>query len=145
MIEHTCMTWEFFCLSKNSSMYMSYGPQKFLPGPARSLVDFNLRQCTVTPLKQPLWPFDMISSSKQVFYTLWTRLLYIQKSRNILFWPSYCTTLKLDNLLIGPSQKQNRKQTCCHDFFWKLSWWLLLSMQISTVSILQSDSGRKLN
>jgi hypothetical protein len=29
--------------------------------------------------------FDMISSSKQVLNTLWTRLLHIQKSKNILF------------------------------------------------------------
>ncbi len=34
---------------------MSYGPRKFLPGPARSLVDFNSRQCTFTPLKQHLY------------------------------------------------------------------------------------------
>jgi hypothetical protein len=33
----------------------------------------------------PMRPFDMISSSKQVCYALWTRLLHIQKSKNILF------------------------------------------------------------
>ncbi len=45
----------FFCLSKKSSMYMSYGPQKFLPGPARCLGDFNLRQPTIMTLIQPLY------------------------------------------------------------------------------------------
>jgi hypothetical protein len=32
----------------------------------------------------PIRPFGMISSSKQVFYALWTRLLHIQKSQHIL-------------------------------------------------------------
>jgi hypothetical protein len=33
----------------------------------------------------PIQPLDIISSSNQVFYTIWTRLLHIQKSKNILF------------------------------------------------------------
>ncbi len=49
-----CISWESFCSSKNSSMYRSYGPRKFVPVPVRSLVDFNLRQCTFRTLKQPL-------------------------------------------------------------------------------------------
>ncbi len=52
----------------------------------------------------PMQPFDMISSSKQVFHNLWTRLLHFQKTKNILFWPSYCTKSKLDSLLVVPSQ-----------------------------------------
>ncbi len=46
----------------------------------------------------------MISLSGLVFHTLWTRLLHIQKSKSILFWPSYCTKSKLDKLLVGPSR-----------------------------------------
>ncbi len=87
----------------------------------------------------PIQPFDMISSSKQVFYSFWTRLLHIQKSKNILFWPSYSTKPKLDDLLVRPNQKINQEQTCCHVFFWKNPGWLLLSMQISTTFMLQSN------
>ncbi len=65
----------------------------------------------------PIRPFDMISSSKQVFCTLWTRLLHNQKSKNILFWPSYCKKPKLDNLLVGPSQKKIRKRHVIMIFF----------------------------
>ncbi len=97
---------------------MSYGLPKPLQGPARSLVDFNLHQCTFKPLKQPLRAVWHYSSSKQVFYILWKRLMHIQKSKHISFWPSYCTKPKLYNLLVRPSPTKKWKQTCCHDFFW---------------------------
>ncbi len=66
----------------------------------------------------PIWLFEMLSSTKQAFYTLWTRLLHIQKSKNILFWPSNCTKSKLDNLLVGPSWKTKLETDM-------LSWFIL--------------------
>jgi hypothetical protein len=41
--------------------------------------------CHYASKTAPIQLFDMISSGKQVFYTLWTRLLHIQKSKNDLF------------------------------------------------------------
>ncbi len=37
------------------------------------------------------------------------------------------------------AEQKNRKQTCCHEFFWTLPSWLLLSMHKSTTSMLQSN------
>ncbi len=65
----------------------------------------------------PIRLFDKISSSKHVFHTLWTRLLHIKKSKHVIFWPSYCTKLKLDNLLVGPSQTNKSKTDMLSYFF----------------------------
>ncbi len=79
----------------------------------------------------------MISSSKQVFLYSLDKAAAYSKGKKKIFWPSYCTKSKLDNLLDGPSR--TNKLACCHNFFCKLPWWLLLSMHISITSMLQSN------
>ncbi len=54
MIEHTLYYMGKFLFVKKFQ-HLCYGPQTFLPGPARSLVDFNLRQCTFMLMKQSLY------------------------------------------------------------------------------------------
>jgi hypothetical protein len=61
-------------------------PTDFFAQPGQILGCLQFKTMYLYPcITAPIWPFDVISASKQVFYTLWTRLLHIQKSKNILF------------------------------------------------------------
>ncbi len=118
MIEHALYNMRIFLFVQNFQHVYKLWPMKIFARPGQILGRLQLKTMYLNACKTAhIQPFDMISSSKQVFYTLWTGLLHIQKSKNILFWPSYCTKLKLDDLLVGPSRKKNWKETCCHDFF----------------------------
>ncbi len=90
--------------------------------PGQILSQLQYKTMYFTPLKKTIRPFYMIiSSSKQVFYTLWTRLLQIQKSKKIFYFDQ--VIVKNQSWTICSSElaeQKNQKETCCHVFFWKL-------------------------
>ncbi len=139
MIEHTLYYMGRFLFVQKFQCVYEIWPAEIFARPVQILGWFQFETIYLYASKTaPIQPFDMISSSKQVFYTLWTRLLHIQKSKTVLFWPSYCTKSKLDYLLVGPSQTNKLEKNMLSWFFWKLPWWLLLIMHISTTSMLQN-------
>jgi hypothetical protein len=61
-------------------------PTIFFARPSQILSRFQFKKMFFYASKTaPIWPFDIISSIKQVFDTLWTRLLHIQKSKIFYF------------------------------------------------------------
>jgi hypothetical protein len=141
MIEHTLYYMgKFLIVQKNPACMYELWPTENFAWPGQILGQLQFKTMYLYASKSaPMQPFDKLSSSKQGFHTLWTRLLHIQKSKHILFWPSYCTKSKLDNLLVGPSRTNKSETDMLSCFFWKLPWWLLLSMHISTTSMLLRD------
>jgi hypothetical protein len=107
MIEHTLYYMGRFLFVEKFQHVYELWPTDFFARPGQILGRLQCKTMYLyTSKTAPIQPFDMISSSRQVFYAFWSRLLHIQKSKNILFWPSYCTKSKLDNLLVGPSRKK---------------------------------------
>ncbi len=80
MIEHTLYdTGKFLFVQKFQHVYELWPTKVFArPGQILGCLQFKsmYRYASKTA---PIQPFDMISSIKQVFYNLWTRLLCIQK------------------------------------------------------------------
>ncbi len=137
MIKHTFYYMGFFLFVQKFQHVYELWPTKSFAGTGQILGRLQFQTIYLYTIQTaPIWPFDMISSFKQVLYSIWTRLLHIQKSKNIWFWPSYCTKSKVDNLLVGPSQ--TNESEILSWFFLKLPWWLLLSRLMSTTSMFQS-------
>jgi hypothetical protein len=141
MIEHTLYNIGIFLFVPKFQHVYELWPAWISARPGQILGRLQFKTMYLYASKvAPIQPFDMISSSIQGFHILWTRLLHIQKSKNILFWPSYCKISILDNLLVGPSRTNKSEIDMLSWFFLKkLPWWLLLSMHISTTSMLRSN------
>ncbi len=138
MIEHTLYNMGTIFFPQKTSMSWVIAHRIFA-GPGQILGWLQLKTIYFDPSKTaPTRPFNKISLSKQVFHTLWTRLLHIQKSKKNSFWPSYCKKSNLDNLLVQPSQTNKSDTDMSSWFFWTLPWWLWISMHISTTYMLQS-------
>jgi hypothetical protein len=122
MIEHTLYYMgKLFFFQKMPACHELW-PTEIFAGPGQILGRLQFKTMYLYVSKTALIRlFDMISSSKQVFYTFWTRLLHIQKSKNILCWPSYCIKSKLDNLLVRPSQTNKLEIDTLACFFLKTS------------------------
>ena len=58
----------------------------------------------------PIWPFDMISSSRQVFMPFGQGFC-IYKSQKIFYFDQ---VIEQNH---SPSKNKKQKQTCCHDYF----------------------------
>ena len=147
MIELNLYYMGFFLFVQKFQHIYKLWPTESFAEPSQILGQLQFKTVYLyTSKTDPIWLFDIISSSKQVFYSIWTRLLHIQKPF-FLFRPSYCTKSKLDNLLVGChlAEQKNQNEACCHDFFWNHSWWLLLSMHISTTFMLQSNFWRNIS
>ena len=119
-IEHTFHYMAIFLFVQKIQHVYELWPTKIFAQPGQILGQLQFKTMYLYASKTaPIRPFDMISWSKQVFYALWTRLLHIQKSQHILCWPSYCTESKLENLLVGPSQKQKSETDMLSWFFFE--------------------------
>ncbi len=82
MIEHALYyIGNFLFVQKFQNVYELW-PTEISTGPSQILgrLQFKTMYLYVTKTA-PLWPFDMISSTEQVLYSIWTRLLHIQKSK----------------------------------------------------------------
>ncbi len=79
MIEHTLYYIRKFCsVQKFQHVYELWPTENFArPGQILGRLQFKTMYLYASKTA-PIWPFDMISSSKQVFYSIWTRLLHIK-------------------------------------------------------------------
>ncbi len=146
MIEHTLYYMGRFLFVQKFQHVYELGPTENFAQPGQILGQL---QCITmylytTKTAAIIRPFYMISSSKQVFYSIWTRLLHIQKYVFFYFDQVIAQNQSWTICYSNLAKQINRTQTCCHDVFWKLPWWLLLSMHISTTSMLQSTCLRSI-
>ncbi len=84
MIEHTLYYMgKVLFIQKFQHVYELW-PMEIFAGPGQILGRLQFKTMYLYATKTaPTWPFAIISSSKQVFYSVWTRLLHIQKSKII--------------------------------------------------------------
>jgi hypothetical protein len=81
MIEHTLYYMGKFVFVQKFQHAYELWPMEIFAQPGQILGRLQFKTMYLYASKTaPVWPFDMISPSKQVFITLWTRLLHIQKS-----------------------------------------------------------------
>ncbi len=119
MTEHTLYYMGKFLFVQKFQHVYELLPMEIFARPGQIIGQLQFKKMYLYASKTaPIGPFCMIPSSKQVFYSIWTRPLHIQKSKNILFWESYCTKSKLDIFLVRPS-RTNKLETDI------LSWFFL--------------------
>jgi hypothetical protein len=86
MIEHTLYNMGKFLFVQKFQHVYELWPTDMFAWPSQILGQLQFKTMYLYASKTaPMWPFDMIISNKIVFYTLWTRLLHIQKSKIFYF------------------------------------------------------------
>jgi hypothetical protein len=84
MIEHTLYYMGNLLFVQEFQHVYELWPMEIFAGPGQILGQLQFKTMYLYATKTaPIQPFGINSSIKQVFHIIWTRLLHIQKSKNI--------------------------------------------------------------